>query len=182
MAIPVSFILAGNVHLPTILAALRLLGGFESEQQGRTGRVTFHYNPVDDLESAFGNGLLIRMQTQCRGYLAKLEKRRRLKEDDAVRCIQRNAAAYFDPWIRLILALKPHLKRNRLEDEIIQLKSELERYKAMVKVLRYENVAYQDKISRLLQLLDQMHPGGVSGDLVNRLIKEVSTCIPLIPD
>lgn len=139
--------------------------------------VTFHYNPADDLESVFGNDLLVRMQAQCRGYLAKLEKRRKLKEDDAVRCIQRNAAAYFDPWIRLILALKPHLKRHRLEDEIIQLKSELERYKAMVKVLRYENVAYQDKISRLLQLLDQMHPGGVSGDLVNRLIKELSMAV-----
>ncbi|KAL7060766.1 hypothetical protein AAHC03_09246 [Spirometra sp. Aus1] len=139
--------------------------------------VTFHYNPVDDLESAFNNDLLVRMQAQCRAYLAKLEKRKKLKEDDAVRCIQRNAAAYFDPWIRLILALKPHLKRHRLEDEIIQLKSELERYKAMVKVLRYENVAYQDKISRLLQLLDQMHPGGVSGDLVNRLIKELSMAV-----
>ncbi|VDD81596.1 unnamed protein product [Mesocestoides corti] len=139
--------------------------------------ITFHYNPTGDLETAFDNDLLVRLQAQCRAYLAKLDKRRRLREDDAVRTIQRNAALYFDPWFRLFLVLKPHLKRHRLEEEIIQLKSELEKFKAMVKVLRYENVAYQDKISRLLMLLDQMQPGGTSGDLVSKLVKELSLAV-----
>ncbi|VDM33749.1 unnamed protein product [Hydatigera taeniaeformis] len=116
---------------------------------------------------------MVRLQAQCRAYLAK----KRFRENEAVRIIQKNAALYFDPWFRLFLVLKPHLKHFRLEEEIIQLKSELEKYKAMVNVLRYENVAYQDKISRLLTLLDQMHSDGTSSDLISKLIKELSMAV-----
>ncbi|KAM7535307.1 hypothetical protein Aperf_G00000095414 [Anoplocephala perfoliata] len=125
------------------------------------------------MAGAFGEDLLTRLQAQCRAYLAK----KRFRDDEAVRIIQKNAALYFDPWFRLFLVLKPHLKHYRLEEEIIQLKSELEKYKAMVNVLRYENVAYQDKISRLLTLLDQMQPGGSSSDLVSKLVKELSMAV-----
>ncbi|KAM3173045.1 hypothetical protein ACTXT7_013289 [Hymenolepis weldensis] len=135
--------------------------------------ITFHYDPTADMAGNFGDELLTRLQAQCRAYLA----RKRFREDEAVRIIQKNATIYFDPWFRLFLVLKPHLKHYRLEEEIIQLKGELEKYKAMVNVLRYENVAYQDKISRLLTLLDQMQPGGTSNDLVSKLVKELSMAV-----
>ncbi|KAL5109297.1 Myosin heavy chain non-muscle [Taenia crassiceps] len=135
--------------------------------------ITFHYDPNADAEMGFPEDTLVRLQAQCRAFLAK----KRFREDEAVRIIQKNAALYFDPWFRLFLVLKPHLKHFRLEEEIIQLKSELEKYKAMVNVLRYENVAYQDKISRLLILLDQMHPDGSSSDLISKLIKELSMAV-----
>ncbi|VUZ39029.1 unnamed protein product [Hymenolepis diminuta] len=136
-------------------------------------RITFRYDPAADMAANFGDELLTRLQAQCRAYLA----RKRFKEDEAVRIIQKNATLYFDPWFRLFLVLKPHLKHYRLEEEIIQLKGELEKYKAMVNVLRYENVAYQDKISRLLTLLDQIQPGGTSNDLVSKLVKELSMAV-----
>ncbi|VDK33169.1 unnamed protein product [Taenia asiatica] len=135
--------------------------------------ITFHYDPNADAATGFPEDTLVRLQAQCRAFLAK----KRFKEDEAVRIIQRNAALYFDPWFRLFLVLKPHLKHFRLEEEIIQLKSELEKYKAMVNVLRYENVAYQDKIARLLTLLDQMHHDDTSGDLISKLIKELSMAV-----
>uniref|UniRef100_A0A915EXN4 Uncharacterized protein n=1 Tax=Echinococcus canadensis TaxID=519352 RepID=A0A915EXN4_9CEST len=134
--------------------------------------ITFHYDPNADA-AGFPEDTLVRLQAQCRAYLAK----KRFREDEAVRIIQKNAALYFDPWFRLFLVLKPHLKHFRLEEEIIQLKSELEKYKAMVNVLRYENVAYQDKIARLLTLLDQMRPDGTSSDLISKLIKELSMAV-----
>nr|CDS29790.1 nonmuscle myosin II heavy chain [Hymenolepis microstoma] len=135
--------------------------------------IKFHIDPTADMAANFGEELLTRLQAQCRAHLAK----QRFREDEAVRIIQKNAAIYFDPWVRLFLVLKPHLKHFRLEEEIIQLKGELEKYKAMVDVLRYENVAYQDKISRLLTLLDQIQPGGTSSDLVSKLVKELSMAV-----
>ncbi|VDN96667.1 unnamed protein product [Rodentolepis nana] len=136
-------------------------------------KIAFHYDPTADMAANFGEELLTRLQAQCRAHLAK----KKFREDEAVRIIQKNAAIYFDPWVRLFLVLKPHLKHFRLEEEIIQLKGELEKYKAMVDVLRYENVAYQDKISRLLTLLDQIQPGGTSSDLVSKLVKELSMAV-----
>lgn len=135
--------------------------------------IAFHYDPTADMAANYSEELLIRLQAQCRAHLAK----KKFREDEAVRIIQKNAALYFDPWVRLFLVLKPHLKHFRLEEEIIQLKGELEKYKAMVDVLRYENVAYQDKISRLLTLLDQLQPGGTSSDLVGKLVKELSMAV-----
>lgn len=71
------------------------------------------------LSSPYGNivsdGLGRRIHLYYANFLIK-------REDEAVRIIQRNAALYFDPWFRLFLVLKPHLKHFRLEEEIIQLK------------------------------------------------------------
>ncbi|EUB58469.1 hypothetical protein EGR_06650 [Echinococcus granulosus] len=95
-------------------------------------QITFHYDPNADA-AGFPEDTLVRLQAQCRAYLAK----KRFK----------NAALYFDPWFRLFLVLKPHLKHFRLEEEIIQLK------------------------------LDQMRPDGTSSDLISKLIKELSMAV-----
>ncbi|KAF5405643.1 hypothetical protein PHET_00664 [Paragonimus heterotremus] len=97
--------------------------------------------------------LLEALQAQCRGWLARQAFDRLLDQHEAVRIIQRNAERLFNPWIRLMLALRPLLKSHRTEEELLFLRSELERYKTLVKMLRFENAEYQAKVANLLQLV-----------------------------
>ncbi|KAF6772070.1 hypothetical protein AHF37_08009, partial [Paragonimus kellicotti] len=87
--------------------------------------------------------LLEALQAQCRGCFFRMHfvawitlKDSFNDQHEAVRIIQRNAERLFNPWIRLMLALRPLLKSHRTEEELLFLRSELERYKTLVKMLR----------------------------------------------
>ncbi|CAL8079706.1 unnamed protein product [Calicophoron daubneyi] len=121
--------------------------------------------------------LMIALQAHCRGFLARQKFDKKLEEDNAVRIIQRNAQRIFSPWFRLLMALRPLLKTHRAEEEILFLKSELERYKTLIKMLRFENAEYQAKVANLLQLIEQINTNGVDNANVNKLVQQVSEAL-----
>ncbi|KER28963.1 hypothetical protein T265_04341 [Opisthorchis viverrini] len=116
---------------------------------------------------------LIALQAYCRGWLTRQKYDRLREENDAVRIIQRNAERLFNPWVRLMLALRPLLKSNRIEEELLYLRSELERYKTLVKMLRYENAEYQSKVANLLQLIEQINSKGAGNEVVTNLVSQM---------
>ncbi|KAF8570309.1 hypothetical protein P879_04393 [Paragonimus westermani] len=117
--------------------------------------------------------LLEALQAQCRGWLARQAFDRLLDQNEAVRTIQRNAERLFNPWIRLMLTLRPLLKSHRTEEELLFLRSELERYKTLVKMLRFENAEYQAKVANLLQLIEQINTKGSNNEVVNTLVQQL---------
>ncbi|CAH8562489.1 unnamed protein product [Dicrocoelium dendriticum] len=80
----------------------------------------------------------------------------------------------FNPWFRLLLAIRPLLKIQRTEEELYFLRSELERYKTLVKMLRFENAEYQAKVANLLQLIEQINTKGSESATVNELVQQIS--------
>ncbi|THD21820.1 Myosin-2 [Fasciola hepatica] len=121
--------------------------------------------------------LLEALQAHCRGWLARQNFEKLLDKHDAVRIIQRNAERIFNPWIRLMLALRPLLKSHRLEEELLYLRSELERYKTLVKMLRFENAEYQAKVANLLHLIEQINTKGMESSGVNSLVLQISEAL-----
>ncbi|TGZ59101.1 hypothetical protein CRM22_009270 [Opisthorchis felineus] len=117
---------------------------------------------------------LVALQAYCRGWLTRQKYDRLRVENEAVRIIQRNAERLFNPWVRLMLALRPLLKSNRIEEELLYLRSELERYKTLVKMLRYENAEYQSKVANLLQLIEQINSKGASNEVVTNLVSQIT--------
>ncbi|KAG5449462.1 hypothetical protein CSKR_105509 [Clonorchis sinensis] len=117
---------------------------------------------------------LIALQAYCRGWLTRQKYDRLREENEAVRIIQRNAERLFNPWVRLMLALRPLLKSNRIEEELLYLRSELERYKTLVKMLRYENAEYQSKVANLLQLIEQINSKGAGSEVVTNLVSQIT--------
>ncbi|VDP78379.1 unnamed protein product [Echinostoma caproni] len=121
--------------------------------------------------------LLEALQAHCRGWLARQNFENLLDKHEAVRVIQRNCERIFNPWIRLMLALRPLLKTHRTEEELLYLRSELERYKTLVKMLRFENAEYQAKVANLLQLIEQINTKGMESANVNSLITQISEAL-----
>ncbi|CAH8834862.1 unnamed protein product [Trichobilharzia szidati] len=118
--------------------------------------------------------LLIQLQARCRGWISRNRSSRDRTEDDAVRCIQKNAKVMFDPWFRLMLALRPLIRTHRAEEELLFLRSEIERYKALVRMLRFENAEYQARVANLLHLLEQMSTNSSNTSNVQSLVQQVS--------
>ncbi|RTG86834.1 uncharacterized protein DC041_0000369, partial [Schistosoma bovis] len=102
-------------------------------------------------------------------------------EEKAVRCIQKNASIMLDPWFRLMLALKPLIRTHRTEEELLFLRvsliSELERYKALVRMLRFENAEYQARVANLVQLLEQMSTNVSNASTVQSLVQQISEAL-----
>ncbi|CAH8461436.1 unnamed protein product [Heterobilharzia americana] len=121
--------------------------------------------------------LLVQLQARCRGWISRNKSSRQKSEEDAVRCIQKNANVMFDPWFRLMLALKPLIRTHRTEEELLFLRSELERYKALVRMLRFENAEYQARVANLLQLLEQMSTNVSNTSTVQSLVQQISEAL-----
>ncbi|VDP38055.1 unnamed protein product [Schistosoma mattheei] len=58
-----------------------------------------------------------------------------------------------------------------------ELKSELERYKALVRMLRFENAEYQARVANLVQLLEQMSTNVSNASTVQSLVQQVNLFI-----
>ncbi|CAH8468913.1 unnamed protein product [Schistosoma haematobium] len=121
--------------------------------------------------------LLIQLQARCRGWITRSKSSNQRTEEKAVRCIQKNASIMLDPWFRLMLALKPLIRTHRTEEELLFLRSELERYKALVRMLRFENAEYQARVANLVQLLEQMSTNVSNASTVQSLVQQISEAL-----
>ncbi|TNN11825.1 nonmuscle myosin II heavy chain, partial [Schistosoma japonicum] len=121
--------------------------------------------------------LLIQLQARCRGWIARSKSSNQRTEENAVKCIQKNASIMLNPWFRLMLALKPLIRTHRSEEELLFLRSELERYKALVRMLRFENAEYQARVANLLQLLEQMSTNVSNTSTVQGLVQQISEAL-----
>ncbi|CAH8446658.1 unnamed protein product [Schistosoma turkestanicum] len=121
--------------------------------------------------------LLIQLQARCRGWITRSKSSNQRTEENAVRIIQKTASLMLDPWFRLMLALKPLIRTHRKEEELLFLRSELERYKALVRMLRFENAEYQARVANLLHLLEQMSTNVSNASAVQSLVQQISEAL-----
>ncbi|XP_058973998.1 unconventional myosin-XVIIIa isoform X3 [Musca domestica] len=103
---------------------------------------------------------IIQLQAYCRGYLARRAMAQRRVQELAVRCIQRNVKAFLAvrdwPWWRLLVRVTPLLNVHRTEEqlksaneELVVLRSKLERIESDRSELKTENQKLEAKLSEM---------------------------------
>ncbi|XP_050434820.1 unconventional myosin-XVIIIa-like isoform X2 [Adelges cooleyi] len=103
------------------------------------------------------SGIVIQLQAQCRGYLARKDYAKRKVNDIAIRCIQRNVKKFMVvrdwPWWRLLVRITPLLNVHRAEYELKQKSDELDQLRARVDKLEQERSQLKNDNERLEQRL-----------------------------
>lgn len=101
---------------------------------------------------------IVQLQAYCRGHLARKRVAQKRVQELAVRCIQRNVRAFVQvrdwPWWRLLVRVTPLLAVHRTEeqlkmanDELVTLKSKLEKFESERNALKTENSRLEAKVS-----------------------------------
>lgn len=104
---------------------------------------------------------ITQFQAMCRGYLVRKKLSQRRVQELAVRCIQRNVRAFLSvrdwPWWRLLVRVTPLLNVHRTEeqlkiasDELLTLRSKLEKYENERNALKTENSRLELKVRPFL--------------------------------
>ncbi|XP_067015744.2 unconventional myosin-XVIIIa isoform X4 [Anabrus simplex] len=103
---------------------------------------------------------VVRLQAQCRGYLARRRLAKLKIQDLAVRCIQRNVRKFMSvrdwPWWRLLVRVTPLLNVHRTEEELRLKTEELEMLRAKVEKLEEERGHLKHDTDRLEAKLSEM--------------------------
>ncbi|XP_049767594.1 unconventional myosin-XVIIIa isoform X3 [Schistocerca cancellata] len=103
---------------------------------------------------------VVRLQAQCRGYLARRKLHKLKIQDLAVRCIQRNVRKFLLirdwPWWRLLVRVTPLLNVHRTEEELRAKTEELEALRAKVEKLEQERTHLKHDTDRLEAKLSEM--------------------------
>lgn len=105
----------------------------------------------------------MQLQAYCRGHLARKRVSQRRVQELAVKCIQRNVRAFMQvrdwPWWRLLVRVSPLLAVNRTEeqlkianDELVTLKTKLEKLETDRNALKTENQRLESKVRRFFLL------------------------------
>ncbi|RZC41662.1 hypothetical protein BDFB_005908, partial [Asbolus verrucosus] len=127
-----------------------------------TSKIFFRSGVLSQLESQRDErlaGMVVHLQANCRGFLARRRLGQRKLQDMAVRCIQRNVRKFLVvrdwPWWRLLVRVTPLLNVHRTEeelrmktDELEALKSKLEKLESERTTLKHENDKLEAKVSR----------------------------------
>lgn len=102
---------------------------------------------------------IVQLQAYCRGHLARKRVSQKRVQELAVKCIQRNVRAFLQvrdwPWWRLLVRVSPLLAVNRTEeqlklanDELVTLKTKLEKLETERNGLKTENQRLEAKVRR----------------------------------
>ncbi|KAK2173425.1 hypothetical protein NP493_876g00017 [Ridgeia piscesae] len=90
--------------------------------------------PLEDARDQKVTGVLIGLQSRCRGYLARQKLKKLKLQHLAITCVQRNVKKYVAikewPWWRLYTKIQPLLDVHRTEEELKEREVELEQLKA----------------------------------------------------
>ncbi|XP_018902234.2 unconventional myosin-XVIIIa isoform X2 [Bemisia tabaci] len=103
---------------------------------------------------------IIKLQSHCRGYLARKKLAKLKVEDLAVRCIQRNVRKFMSvrdwAWWRLLVRVTPLLNVHRTEEELKSKTEELESLRAKLDKLEQERNLLKHETDKLETKLSEM--------------------------
>ncbi|XP_049839804.1 unconventional myosin-XVIIIa isoform X2 [Schistocerca gregaria] len=147
-------------------AVEEMLLGIDTDPSGyRVGlsQIFFRSGVLAQLEAQRDERLtdhVVRLQAQCRGYLARRKLHKLKIQDLAVRCIQRNVRKFLLirdwPWWRLLVRVTPLLNVHRTEEELRAKTEELEALRAKVEKLEQERTHLKHDTDRLEAKLSEM--------------------------
>ncbi|CAH1113986.1 unnamed protein product [Psylliodes chrysocephalus] len=105
-------------------------------------------------------GMVVNLQANCRGYLARKKLAQKKLQDLAVRCIQRNVRKFIAvrdwPWWRLLVRVTPLLNVYRTEEELKIKTNELEAIKQKLEKLESERTKLKHDNDKLEAKLSEM--------------------------
>lgn len=123
-------------------------------------------NKLEDQRDKKLNNLIVRLQSNCRRYLAQKAVEKRNVQDSAIRCIQKNARISFMlkkwKWWKLYSNLMPIINVQNTETLFKQCKEELDEFKR-------KNERLSNEKNNLLVLNNQLESKVIHLNLVHRV-------------
>ncbi|CAM4680553.1 unnamed protein product [Leuciscus chuanchicus] len=110
---------------------------------------------LEDMRDERLSKILTLLQAFCRGKLMQMERRRMMKEKEALMVIQWNIRAFYAvknwPWMCLFFKIKPLLRSAATEKELATLKEEFQKLKEALERSEVKRKEFEEKQISLVQ-------------------------------
>uniref|UniRef100_A0A673M080 Myosin-7-like n=1 Tax=Sinocyclocheilus rhinocerous TaxID=307959 RepID=A0A673M080_9TELE len=110
---------------------------------------------LEDMRDERLSEILTLLQAFCRGKLMRMERRRMMKEKEALMVIQWNIRAFYAvknwPWMCLFFKIKPLLRSAATEKELASLKEEFQKLKEALERSEVKRKEFEERQVSLVQ-------------------------------
>ncbi|XP_067302573.1 myosin-7 isoform X2 [Pseudorasbora parva] len=110
---------------------------------------------LEDMRDERLSEILTLLQAFCRGKLMRMERRRMMKEKEALMVIQWNIRAFYAvknwPWMCLFFKIKPLLRSAATEKELVTLKEEFQKLKEALERSEVKRKEFEERQISLVQ-------------------------------